>query len=76
MIGYVFPNGGPLPRTATAETDMDLDAIKSADNGTNNWARVGMLVCFALAVGILAVSIWMPASAKAAFPPSAISRAA
>jgi hypothetical protein len=55
--------------------DMDLDAIKSVGNETSNWARLGMMVCFAVAVGILAVSIWMPVSAKAAFPAPALIRA-
>lgn len=43
---------------------MDLDTAKSADQGAPNWARVGMFVCFAVAAGILIVSIWMPTAAK------------
>ena len=43
---------------------MDLDQSKLFDT-SSSWARVGMLVCFAVAAGILMVSIWMPSTAKA-----------
>jgi hypothetical protein len=37
---------------------MDLDAAKVSDQNTPQWARIGMLVCFAVAIGILSMSIW------------------
>lgn len=43
---------------------MDLDQIR-ADGQSPGWARVGMLVCFAVAAVVLLVSIWMPRVAKA-----------
>jgi hypothetical protein len=46
---------------------MDLD-FKFIDGATSSWARVGMLICFAIAAGILICSIWMPSTAKAYGP--------
>lgn len=43
---------------------MDLDSAKLVDS-SSTWVRVGMLVCFAVAAGILMVSIWAPVTAKA-----------
>jgi hypothetical protein len=43
---------------------MDLDQAKLFGS-SSSWARIGMLVCFAAAAGILMVSIWLPATAKA-----------
>ena len=43
---------------------MDLDQAKFFDSSTS-WARIGMLVCFAVAAGILMLSIWMPTTARA-----------
>jgi hypothetical protein len=44
---------------------MDLDTSKSLDATSSAWARTGMMICFAVAVGILIVSLWMPNPAKA-----------
>ena len=44
------------------ETIMDLDTVTFNHPGRPEWAKVGMLVCFGVAVGILAFSIWMPSA--------------
>lgn len=44
---------------------MDLEQAKLIDTSSAAWARVGMLISFAVAVGILVVSLWMPTTAKA-----------
>ena len=44
---------------------MDLDSAKLTNADNQAWARTGMLICFAIAAGILVVSIWMPTAARA-----------
>jgi len=53
---------------------MDLDHAKFLDSASSFWPRVGMLICFAVAAGILMVSIWMPATAKAFGPTNVLQR--
>jgi hypothetical protein len=52
---------------------MDLDLAKSVDAKTLFWARLGMLVCFAVAAGILIVSLAAPSPARAAHPGAGLS---
>lgn len=47
---------------------MDLDQAKFIDNSSGYWPRVGMVICFAVAAGVLIFSIWMPSTAKASGP--------
>lgn len=44
---------------------MDLDQAKLMNSDNSTWARVGMLICYAIAAGMLIVSIWMPTTARA-----------
>jgi hypothetical protein len=44
---------------------MDLDQAKLINSDNSAWPRVGMLICFAIAAGMLVVSIWMPTAARA-----------
>ncbi len=44
---------------------MDLDQAKYIDSSTGYWPRVGMMICFAVAAGVLIFSIWVPSTAKA-----------
>jgi hypothetical protein len=53
---------------------MDLDQAKFLDSPSATWPRVGMMICFAVAAGILMVSIWMPSTAKAFGPTSVLQR--
>ena len=44
---------------------MDLDSAKLTNSGASAWASAGMLICFAIAAGVLIMSIWMPTAARA-----------
>jgi hypothetical protein len=44
---------------------MDLDQAKFIDSSSGYWPRVGMMICFAVAAGVLIFSIWVPSTAKA-----------
>jgi hypothetical protein len=47
---------------------MDLELAKSVDAVSLFWTRLGMLICFGLAAGILALSLATPSPARAAIP--------
>jgi hypothetical protein len=53
---------------------MDLDPVQLGDKGASNWARLGMLICFAVAASILAASLWLPVTAKSSPFGSSIAR--
>jgi hypothetical protein len=47
---------------------MDLEQANSSDANSWHWSRIGTWVCFAVAAGILIVSLFLPGSARATHP--------